>query len=588
MILAGTLAAAVSAPAVPAAAETQSIRQALLKDTGFQSAFATAEDGVGQGTLGTNLAVGYWVYDQNNSSYCLLSSNCYTSGTSTVYYASGEKRLAIDPAGKSVYLYMDSSYDYSAPRTEAQPIVAASLRQSIKNDIPVSKISELTLTTDFFIAEYQDLNTAGYNENIHTAQLQISLTVKNGNPESAGYGDYYLFVLPLFDARYGSAPAYDNGACDSVGKKYIKNLAANEFLSSAVTPNVSYSVNLDITERIYEVFAEAKAKNYLQNSNWSDMCIGEFSIIQSMPGSYKTGCYFSNLGLTYSVDTQNAYLDDDYSEGFNVYTTEEGNGTINGILNTDDTPSVPEWTLAQWNSVNDLTDGYRIIQDDLYLWGDNSKQVFIRRGSNTLGLLMNASAEYEADRVANQPWPCLLLNQEFDFQHHLKVDTLAALFMNVDFRITKMENHMRGPVNPALHAAQLLWYITVQNRNTESEDFGKYIWFGLQLYDSRYTFPGFYADEDGGKDVNTGMFIYLPASSEFLAKQVTPGSSVSVEYNVLSQIRAAFSLAQSRGYLTNTTFEDLYIGGMNIGWELPGTFDVCVEIDDLNLYPIYE
>lgn len=586
--LAGIL-AAVSVSSGSAAVVSEYVTQSFLKDTGFQTAFATAINGVLQGNLETGArASGYWVYDQSNSAYQLSAENSYTSGTTNVYYASGEKKLFIDPSGRSVYLYMDSSYDYSSPRAETQPIAAVSLRQPIKNDIPIAEVSELTLTTDFYIAEYENLNGTAYNEHIHTAQLQISLMVKNNNMDSAGYGDYYLFVLPLFDARYNSAPAYDNGVCDENGKKYIKNLSAEEFLFSAVVPAQSYSVDFDITQKLYNVFTEAKSKNYLTGSDWEDMCIGEFSITLSMPGSYKTGCYFSNLGLEYKINLQNAYLDENYSEGFNVYTTEEGNGMIGGVLTATDTPSTPVWTLAQWNSVNDLTHGYRIVQDDLYLWGDNSKQVFIRRENNTLGLLMNASAEYQTDRVANQPWPCLLLNQEFDFNHHLKVDQLSALFMNVDFCITKMENHMKGQINPDLHAAQLLWYITVQNRNTQSADFGKYIWFGLQLYDSRYTFPTFYADEDGGKEVNTGMFIYQPEATDFLEKAVTVGEFVSVEYNALSRIRQAFALAQSRGYLTNTAFEDLYIGAMNIGWELPGTFDVCVEISDLNLYPVYK
>ena len=146
---------------------------------------------------------------------------------------------------------------------------------------------------------------------------------------------------------------------------------------------------------------------------------------------------------------------------------------------------------------------------------------------------------------------------------------------------------MHGAVNPHLHAPQLLYYITVENRNPHSADFGKYVWLGLQLYDSRYGIPPFYADEDGGKDVNTGMFIYLPSADKYVASPVSVNNLTKVNYNVLPEISVAFALAQSRGYLTNTTFNDLYIGGMNIGWELPGTFDVCVEIADLNLYPIY-
>lgn len=559
----------------------------MLRDNSFKSSFIVTENGTNSFNLNNgNQVSNCWTYNQYNSTYTIDANNYSTEGTAKIYGASSEKKLGIDSTGGAVYFYADTSYDYLTPRTVTQAVVSTELRQEIKNNVAVASVESLWLSTDFIITECTDLNSA-YDANLHTAQIQIALTVQNLNVDSTGYGDYFLYVLPLYDARYNYAPSYDNGACDSSNKKYVYNPSATEFLSSVTTLNSVQSINFDIKDKIYNTFNSAKEKAYLGTSAWEDMYISSFSIIQSLPGTYKIGSHFSNVGLNYTVQTQNAYADEDYLNGFSVYTTQEGNGTIVGNLKKDTSTTTPSWTIAQWNSQNDIVNGYRSIQDDLWLWGDNSKQVFVRPQTHTLGLLMNASSEYTADRVQNQPWPCILLNQEFDFNNHVKISELSSLIMNVDFNITKMENHMVGEVDPNLHAAQLLWYITVQNRNVNSVDFGKYVWFGLQLYDSRYEFCPFFANEDGGKEVNTGMFIYLQESQNFIQDVVVPNRTYSIQYNAYEKICEAFALAQSRGYLMNTTFDDLYIGGMNIGWELPGTYDVCVEISDLNLYPVY-
>ena len=48
-------------------------------------------------------------------------------------------------------------------------------------------------------------------------------------------------------------------------------------------------------------------------------------------------------------------------------------------------------------------------------------------------------------------------------------------------------------------------------------------------------------------------------------------------------IRHAFELAQSRGFLKNTKYENLGITSMYIGWELPGTFDVGMDVNNMKL-----
>jgi hypothetical protein len=511
------------------------------------------------------------------------------NGNSVVYY-DNSKQVGINPTDHDLYLNINGTNEYSQPRTETGAVVSIAAQQNIHNNISLADMSSLSADLAFQITENNNLMTGTqYNKAIHTAQFQMRLRIQNLNKNSAGYGDYYYFILPIYDARYDYAPKYDNGYNNGdVSKKYICNIGAASFLSEVIAANQSYQINVGLLNKINNIFNEAQDKGYLTNCTWEDMFLSSYDLTLAIPGTFNLGVFIDNLDLNYTVNTSNGYADENYDEGFAVYTTEEGNGAIVGTLKYDDNSSYhPVWTIAQWNSVNNLAEGYKIIQDNLCIWGDMSKQVFVNKADNSLGLLMNASSEYTSNRTTGQPWPCLLLNQEFSFDNDIKVSNIGALFLNVDFVITKMENHMVGTPDDNLHAAQLLWYITVQNRNVASEDFGKYIWFGLQLYDTRYDFPPLYAQEDAGKEQNTGMFIYNPSSMDYLTKPVDVNVNQSINYNAYQKILEAFELAQSRGYLSDTTIDDLYIGGMNIGWELPGTYDVTAIINDLNIYPVY-
>jgi len=58
---------------------------------------------------------------------------------------------------------------------------------------------------------------------------------------------------------------------------------------------------------------------------------------------------------------------------------------------------------------------------------------------------------------------------------------------------------------------------------------------------------------------------------------------MNVKVDILPYIKSAYQLAKDRNYLSNTTWDDLYIGSTNIGWELPGTYNASVKISKLNV-----
>ena len=56
-----------------------------------------------------------------------------------------------------------------------------------------------------------------------------------------------------------------------------------------------------------------------------------------------------------------------------------------------------------------------------------------------------------------------------------------------------------------------------------------------------------------------------------------------IHVDVAPWIAYAYKLARKNGYLATTDFQDLYVSGLNIGWEMPGTYDGVMRIRGFSL-----
>lgn len=286
----------------------------------------------------------------------------------------------------------------------------------------------------------------------------------------------------------------------------------------------------------------------------------------------------------------NQLLDDPYfTRGFHVtaFDANESKGVPIGVIDYEGNAvdKEPVWRLAQWGDKYSLLDATVTKKGNYYEYQDQSKIVKVNPWTGEISLYQNAKAIYgDNDRKNGEAWPHLLLEQAQVHSDFLK--NYRKLFMEVNFTLKKMENKMNGPVDNNLHAAQFQWFITLQNLNPNSSDYGRGMWFGLGFYDSRYdgSFVPGYAAQDGGKEDNTGMYIYIVDSRRYLDKPVQLNKEVIVKFDIIPHVKQALQIAQSNNFLKNTKFEDLKIGSTNIGWELPGTFDVGVDIHKLNIF----
>lgn len=262
----------------------------------------------------------------------------------------------------------------------------------------------------------------------------------------------------------------------------------------------------------------------------------------------------------------------------------------------------PIWTIAQWSSNFDIMiDGYNlnrsndglvneIVSNGKLVYGEEvpAKRVQVDSRDGSIYLESNCQVEYTQPRVSSDPWVHLLLEQSFGNNGNelVFIKDLKSLYVEANYTIEKFEDIMGETANPNVHAAQLVWFITIQNRNINSSGYGRYIWFGIPLWDNRSV--GKQTAVYSAHDKGTDTLIYSMASSDYLKYNggVIPdiNEKAKAKVDILNIVTNAFNNAKDKGYLANTNFEDLAIGGTNFGFEMPGTYNIGVKIDDLGVY----
>lgn len=297
----------------------------------------------------------------------------------------------------------------------------------------------------------------------------------------------------------------------------------------------------------------------------------------------------------------NLYQDCNFKDGFRVTKCFYGNGESpyhDKTLRLYSGLKSPTWTIAQWSSQYDIMEkgGYTITSSDYGLvntitskgqgTGDGfipAKKLTLDSKTGGVYLECNTSIEYKNPRNGDDPWVHLLLSQDFD-NNMVNVSGLESLVLEADYEIDYCENHTGSAYDTNKHAAQLVWYITIQNRNTSSPGYGKYIWFGIPLWDNRSA--GKACDMYRAHDAGTDTLIYSLASADVFVNKKIPniGVRTTAKVDIIDIVRDVYNYSQANGYLSNTEFEDLYIGGTNFGYEIPGTFNIGSTIHAINVF----
>jgi len=245
----------------------------------------------------------------------------------------------------------------------------------------------------------------------------------------------------------------------------------------------------------------------------------------------------------------------------------------------------PQWQGAQHGDVYSLNDHYHKTasgtpqpdktEDGWYIFSDESKKLGANPTKGGVYFELNTSKEYVRDRIGGESWCHLLLQQGFAEACILR--NVDSVVLEMDITQTKFEDHMYGTPNVNVHACQFLMYIVCKSEN--AYDSASYFWFGIPFFDNRYK----YLPESGMLDLGTGKYMYGMDSSEYLPNGVQVGVKNHIEIDLLPFFGRGLIMCQDAGYFTHSVIGDLTFQSMNIGFEIPGTYDSAFEITNFSL-----
>ncbi len=271
--------------------------------------------------------------------------------------------------------------------------------------------------------------------------------------------------------------------------------------------------------------------------------------------------------------------DPSFRRGFVLLRPEPGRtvecGTVRGNDGGD-----PVWQLAQWSSRYPFDAATTITRGDGGQFQLKNQARSVSFGDGVLSLAVNAAVEYgERPRRAEEPWVHLLVEQPIVEQPRL--DELATLRLHCEARRVRSELVRTDGYDPRLHAAQFLIFLSVQNLEKGSPGFGDYLWFGVPVYDNRYRTSSTYAAPD---TAGSGKYIYTPGSEHYTSASTHEEGWVTFDADLLPLIREGLATARAQGFLKGLEDDGLFrIAAINMGWEVPGTFDVEMQIRRLSL-----
>ena len=282
------------------------------------------------------------------------------------------------------------------------------------------------------------------------------------------------------------------------------------------------------------------------------------------------------------------FADTQFRKGFLLSYPDSSKGrAVESVLDFGDGNNVPVWRLCQWATKHSLVSARCLRGADGSLSYENEAKRVSVCGSDSqsrgLTLEIRGSAEYGTRaRKFGESWPHLLVEQ--DAIRLYALDELDEVRLRIRLRLLHGKSGMSADVyDPGLHAAQFQMFFIVKNVRSGSADRGNYYWFGVPFYDNRHDIPPAYMAADAGKKDATGKFIYTVAGETLGDTPLKTGQWVALDVDLLPHILKGLREAEKRGYLTNSDPHDYAVANMNLGWEIPGTFDAAVQVQDLEI-----
>jgi len=271
--------------------------------------------------------------------------------------------------------------------------------------------------------------------------------------------------------------------------------------------------------------------------------------------------------------------DTDFNNGFYIGHIDSTNHpNTNTLWKFND--KEPSWKICQWFSNFSLQDNNKKESTPNYQKIFNEQKSVTRNKDGSLILEIYTFKEYKHDRLENEAWPHLLIEQFFEEVYLYKLTSFNVL---IDFDFISFKNHMIN--NNDLHTFQITWYFCISNINKNSKGYKDFFWFGLPFIDTpRLPIGKPYEAQDYGKEDSTGKYIINIDLKNDIKSPILVGDNIKYSNDILPNLKKAFEMAKKKGFLKTSNYEDMGLISTNFGIEDTGTFDGTIKINKINIY----
>ncbi len=225
-------------------------------------------------------------------SLATLPRGSRVNGSWVNWQRGGYKRVGLDTATGTLEFAINSINEYGGvfrqPHDSRKwPHLLIQQRISHPQDrsqqtASLSEMKQLVLNVETQLRYARHEKGPGYNPRIHAAQFVLFFTLQNLNRNSAGFGEYVWFGIPLYDSRYNFPKRVMH--IDKGTRRLIYGLEGNRYMphspQSGKKINISYDILPDARAALNYAFSE----NLLHSKDLSDYRIGGMNTGFEVPG----------------------------------------------------------------------------------------------------------------------------------------------------------------------------------------------------------------------------------------------------------------------------------------------------------------
>jgi hypothetical protein len=294
------------------AVETGLRPTALLADPRFERGLRVWKPAPGskkeEGTIRPPSASGepVWGLAQWYSRFTLADARREPLPSGSSRYFDGAKAVTFGAAGSAeadIILALNGHAEYGehAP-AQGDPWPHLLVEQPLVEHPAMAALESVPFRIEYRLLKSRPFHLPGWDDRRHTAQFLLYITIQNLNRQSAGFGDYLWFGVPMYDARYRLPrhfAALDRSSPKKRGTgKFIYNPAGEVYATKPAQDGDWVAINKDLLPLMREALTAAWDAGYLQDSrDAADYRLGSMNMGWEVTGPLDVAMQIRNLEI---------------------------------------------------------------------------------------------------------------------------------------------------------------------------------------------------------------------------------------------------------------------------------------------------